>query len=70
MKPQNLEEVPIKDKFMITIYEANKYFGIGLDKLREMVKEPSCNFAVQVGEKKQMIIRTKLEEYLIENRLI
>ena len=63
MKPQNLEEVPIKDKF-------NKYFGIGLDKLREMVKEPSCNFAVQVGEKKQMIIRTKLEEYLIENRLI
>lgn len=35
-----------------------------------MVKEPSCNFAVQVGEKKQMIIRTKLEEYLIENRLI
>ena len=70
MKPQNLEEVPIKDKFMLTIYEANKYFGIGLDKLREMVKEPSCNFAVQVGENKQMIIRIKLEEYLIENRLI
>lgn len=23
MKPQNLEEVPIKDKFMLTIYEAN-----------------------------------------------
>ena len=52
------------------IFNTNKYFGIGLDKLREMVKEPSCNFAVQVGEKKQMIIRTKLEEYLIENRLI
>lgn len=38
MKPQNLEEVPIKDKFMLTIYEANQYFGIGLDKLREMVE--------------------------------
>ena len=70
MKPQNLEEVPIKDKFMLTIYEAKEYFGIGLDKLREMVKEPGCNFAVQVGEKKQMIIRIKLEEYLMENRLI
>ena len=70
MKPQKLEEVPIKDKFMITIYEANEYFGLGLDKLRSMVKEPSCSFVVQVGEKKQMIIRCKLEEYLMENRLI
>ena len=70
MKPQKLEEVPIKDKFMLTIYESNEYFGLGLDKLRSMVKEPSCSFVVQVGEKKQMIIRCKLEEYLMENRLI
>lgn len=52
-----------KEKFALTINEASAYFNIGSNKLREMVKEPDCNFVLYIG-KKTLIKRQRLEEYL------
>lgn len=52
-----------KEKFALTINEAAEYFNIGSNKLREMVKEPDCNFVLYIG-KKTLIKRQRLEEYL------
>ena len=52
-----------KEKFMLTINEAAEYFNIGTNKLREMVKEPECDFVLYIG-KKALIKRERLENYL------
>lgn len=52
-----------KEKFALTINEASEYFNIGSNKLREMVKEPNCNFVMYIG-KKTLIKRQRLEDYL------
>lgn len=68
--PKEKPHVPIEHKFTLTIYEAAEYFGIGINYLYGLAKEPDCNFTVTVGRKKTIIIREKLEEYLIAHRTI
>jgi hypothetical protein len=63
-------DVPIKDRYLLTYYEAAAYFGIGINRLREICKDPACSFVITTGEKKTMVIRTKLEEYIAEHRYI
>ncbi len=67
---KNSPEMPVEKKFMHTLDEAAQYFGIGTNRLRDLAKSPSCDFAVKVGNKKLMIIRPKFEEYLINHRAI
>ncbi len=57
------QKVIWKEKFMLTISEAAEYFNIGTNKLREMVKEPECDFVLYVG-KRTLIKRERLENYL------
>ncbi len=57
------QKVIWKEKFMLTINEAAEYFNIGTNKLREMVKEPECDFVLYIG-KKALIKRERLENYL------
>ena len=61
-------DVPITDKFNLTITEASVYFNIGTKKLREMVENSDCDFVLKVGVK-TLIKRKKLEEYLL-NRVV
>ena len=56
-------EIPISQKYNLTIEEASSYFNIGQCKLREMIKENGCNFVLFVG-KKALIKKEKLEMYL------
>ena len=58
------ETVLIKDKLNLTIEEAAIYSNIGICKLREMTKEPSCPFVLLVGKGKQLIKRKEFEKYL------
>lgn len=59
-----MKEVPIKDKLNLTIEEAAAYSNIGMNKLREMIKEPSCPFVLYVGEGKRVIKRKAFENYI------
>lgn len=59
-----MKEVQIKDKLNLTIEEAAAYSNIGINKLREMAKEPSCPFVLYVGEGKKLIKRKAFEHYI------
>lgn len=56
-------DIPIKDKFLLTLAEASKYFGIGQNKIRELIKEPECNYVLYNGNK-TLIKRQAMESYL------
>ena len=58
-------EIPIWEKYNLTIEEAAAYFGIGINKLREMTDSKTCTFVIFNGSKR-LIKRTKLEEYLAD----
>lgn len=62
-------EVPIWEKYCLTLDEAAAYFGIGINKLREMTDEPNCQFVIFNGSKR-LIKRLKLEENLIDTDVI
>ena len=56
-------EVPIWEKYILTLEEAAAYFGIGINKLREMTDDSTCMFVIFNGTRR-LIKRRKLEEYL------
>lgn len=56
-------EVPIWEKSNLTLEEASAYFGIGVNKLRELTNEENCKFVIWCGSKR-LIKRKSLDEYL------
>lgn len=56
-------EVPVWEKYALTLNEASKYFHIGENELREKTNEPNCDFVIFKGSHR-LIKRKKLEDYL------
>ena len=56
-------DVPIWEKANLTIEEAAAYFGIGMNKLRELTEDEQCKFVLFVGTKR-LIKRRLFEQYL------
>ena len=56
-------KVPIWQKSYLTLDEAAAYTGIGINKLRDMSNEESCEYVLWVGNRR-LIKRRKLDEYL------
>ena len=56
-------EVPIWEKANLTSEEAAAYFGIGMNKLRELTEDEQCKFVLFVGTKR-LIKRRLFEQYL------
>ena len=56
-------DVPIGNKANLTIEEAAAYFGIGMNKLRELTEDEHCKFVLYVGTKR-LIKRRLFEQYL------
>lgn len=61
----NRMEVPIKDKYLLTIREAGAYFGLGTKYMRRIAELNEGEFAIFIGNK-YMVIRRKSEEYVNE----
>jgi len=59
------EKVPIYQKQNLTLEEAAEYSNIGINRLTMLIKEPTCNFVLYVGNKK--LIKRKLFDEFIEN---
>ncbi len=55
--------VPIWNKANLTIEEAAAYFGIGMNKLRELTEDENCKFVLYIGSKR-LIKRQMFEKYL------
>ena len=58
-----MAEVPISQKAFLTLEEAAAYFGIGINKLREISDSDSCDFILWVG-RKRLIKRREFLDYL------
>ena len=56
-------EIPVSEKYMLTINEAAAYFSIGIKKLRRMAEDNEGKFAVAMGSR-YLIVRGKFEEYI------
>ena len=56
-------EIPIWEKLTLTIEEAAAYSGIGMNKLRELSDDDSCEFVLWNG-RKRLFKRKLLDEYL------
>ena len=56
-------EVPIWEKANLPIEEAAAYFGIGMNKLRDLTEDEHCKFVLYVGTKR-LIKRRLFEQYL------
>ncbi len=59
MKP----DIPVWEKSNLTLEEASAYFGIGINKLRELTNDSDNKFVIWVGNKR-LIKRRLFEEYL------
>lgn len=58
-----MKEVPIWEKSNLTLKEAAAYYGIGVNKLREITNDDNCKFVLWVGNKR-LIKRKLMDQYL------
>ncbi len=58
-----VKEVPIADKALLTLEEATAYYGIGMNKIRELTNDDQCPYVLWNGSKR-LIKRKPFEEYL------
>ena len=56
-------EIPVCEKFNLTVDEAAAYFNVGADRIREIADEHKSDMVIMVGVKK-LIKRKKMEEYM------
>ena len=59
-----MQEIPVHEKYLLTIQEASKYFSIGLKSMRRIAENHTDSFAIRHGNR-YLIIRTKCEEYIL-----
>ena len=67
----NLEQqamlLPIDRKMLLSIREAAEYSNIGINKIDELLKQPTCPFVLFVGTKK--LVKRKAFEAYIEGKV-
>lgn len=56
--------VPIWEKVTLTVDEASEYSNIGVNKISNMLNEPSCPFVLFVGKGKRLVKRKEFERYI------
>ena len=64
-----MKEIPMNEKYTLSIKEAAAYFGIGIKKMRRLAEEHTSSFAVLSGNR-YLSIRTKFKEFLQETSTI
>ena len=63
------KEVPLWEKMNLTLDEAAKLTGVGVNRLREISDRDDCDFVLWVGNKR-LLKRKKLEEYLDQQKCV
>lgn len=64
IEEQNVrKEVPLYEKYNLTVDEAAAYFNIGTDRIRSIIEENKSELVLMVGTKK-LIKKKKMEDFL------
>ena len=61
-----MKEVSIWEKTNLALEEVVAYFGIGINKLREITNKDRCDFVLWVGTKR-LIKRKQLDKFTEQN---
>ena len=59
-----MQEIPVQEKYLLSIQEASKYFSIGIKNMRRLAENHTDFFAIRHGNR-YLIIREKCEEYFL-----
>ena len=57
-----MKEGPLWEKSNLTLEEAAAYTGVGINKLRDLTDNESCQFVLWIG-RKRLIKRKKIDEF-------
>lgn len=57
------KEVPISEKYNLTLEEASAYFNIGIDRLREITNENREELVLMIGTKR-LIKKARMEKWI------
>ena len=57
------DDTPLCEKLCLTVSEASKYSGIGINTISKLLNDPSCPFVMRVG-RKRMVKREAFEEFI------
>ena len=57
--------IPINEKYMLSIREASDYFGIGIKNMRRLAENNTNKFALYFGNR-YLIVRHLFEAYIME----
>ena len=60
------KQLPINERYMLTIKEAAAYFNIGTKKLRRLAEDNLGTVAVYCGNR-FLIVRPKFEEFILNS---
>lgn len=66
MTDNKIETVRLAEKLALTIEEAAEFSSIGINKIRELLKDPGCPFALHIG--RRTLVKRKSFETFIEER--
>lgn len=61
---KNVQTLSIEKKYSISVEEACEYTGIGENAMYSLIKREGTKFCCRIGDRKCVIIRHKLEEFL------
>ena len=64
-----MNNLPLSERYVLSIKESAAYFNIGFKKMRRLAEENLGLFAVVSGNR-YLILRTKFEEFLQNNSAI
>lgn len=64
-----MNEIPVNERFTLTVREAAQYYRIGEKKIRHLADANPGAFAVKSGNR-NLIIRTRFEDFLLKNSAI
>lgn len=56
-------QIPICEKYMLTVREAAAYFSIGIKKMRMLAENNEGSFAILMGNR-YLIVRPRFEAYI------
>lgn len=57
------QNVPLSEKLCLTVDEANRYSGIGVNTISAMLNREDCPFVLRVG-RKRLVKRKEFEEFI------
>ena len=60
-----MEQIPINEKYSLTIQEASEYFSIGVKKMRRLAEENVGRFSVFSGNRYLILVSIKNDLYFL-----